>query len=317
MILSKILKYIFLLISLPLLIYFLYSIFPTGFSSEKIRFVVNLEEDQASVVKRLKQENLIRSEKMFLFLLSMLKFPGKIEPGAYLLSHRMTTLSIVNTILYHPYQKWIIIVPGLRKEQTAEKLAEKFGWNKEKTDDFLTNAQEGYLFPDTYLLNVDYSGKEVAQRLISNFNEKFDAKLQNDLLAQNVRNDTAIKIASLIERESGGDEDKALIAGIIWNRLNKGMRLEIDATVQYALGKPGNWWPKISKADYKTVSDYNTYFIKTLPPTPICSPSLSSIKAVVYPAETNCLYYIHAPDKSIYCARTYEEHLENIKRYLR
>ena len=279
--------------------------------------MVPLGAKQEEVVKKLKNENFIRSEKLFTLVLAFLRFPGTIEESAYLLSHRMNTIEVANTLLFHPYQKWIILIPGQRIEEIAEKLEKKFNWDQAKTQDFLSSASEGYLFPDTYLLNVDYTGAEVAQRLIANFHEKFNHQLQKDLLSQNVRNDTTVKIASLIERESGGEEDKALISGIIWNRLNKGMKLEIDATVQYAKGVPGNWWPKVKKGNLKTDSSYNTYLYKGLPPKPIANPSLSSIKAVVYPVETDCFYYLHDQSKEIHCAKTYQEHLENIEKYLR
>ena len=312
----KFLKIFLIIILLPIL-YFLFLLSPTSFSDEKIRFVIPMETKQEEIIERLRKENFIRSPKLFTFLTGLIKFPGTVEPGAYMLSRRMTVYTVADTLLNHPYQKWAVIVPGLRVEQTAEKLAKKLGWDGEKTKDFLTNAKEGYMFPDTYLLNVDYTGKEVAQRLIANFNEKFDEKLQKDLLAQNIRNDTAVKIASLIERESGSDEDKALIAGVIWNRLNKGMKLEIDATIQYALGTPSDWWPHVLPQHIKnTDSLYNTYKIKALPPAPICNPSLASIKAAVYPAETECFYYLHSSDKQIHCAKTYKEHLENIELYL-
>ena len=314
-------KRIFLVLSfiilLPLL-YIFYLLSPTSFSSEKIRFVVPLEEKQEEIINRLKSENYVRSTRLLSFFLGLIKFPGSLEPGAYMLSRSMNTIQIADTLLNHPYQKWIILVPGLRVEQTAEKLAKKFGWSSEKTKEFLDDAREGYMFPDTYLLNTDYSGKEFAQRMTSNFNEHFDAQMQKDLLAQDVRNDTAIKIASLIERESGGDSDRAEIAGIIWNRLNKGMKLEIDATVQYALGKPDNWWRSVTGSDIRsTDSPYNTYNVNGLPPAPICSPSLSSIKAAVYPAETDCFYYLHDVNKQIHCVRTYEEHLQNIEKFLK
>lgn len=301
-----------------LLLYFIFLLAPTSLSDEKIRFVVPLDEKREQTLQRLKQDNFIRSKKLFDFLTSVIKYPGAIDPGAYLLSRRMTIMGITNTLLYHPYQKWIVLVPGLRMEQTAEKLKTKFNWDEVITKDFLESSQEGYMFPDTYLLNVNYTGREFAQKLMNNFNEKFDSKLQEDLLSQDVRNDTAVKIASLIERESGGDEDKALIAGIIWNRLNTGMRLEIDATIQYALGKPGEWWPDIRGRKLREIeSAFNTYIIKGLPPTPISNPSLASIRAAVYPLDTDCLYYLHAPDKQIHCSRTYQEHIENIEKYLR
>lgn len=312
----KFLRFIFLLIILACG-FALFQFAPTSISGEKIRFVVPMDANNQETISRLKSENFIRNEQFFSFLTGLIKFPGTIEPGAYLLSHQMNMLTLADILINHPYQKWINLVPGLRKEQVGERMVKKFAWDSSQTKDFLENAKEGYLFPDTYLLNVDYTGKEAADRLINNFNEHFDAKLQNDLLSQNVRNDTAVKIASLIERESGGDEDKALIAGVIWNRLNEGMKLQIDATIQYALGTPADWWPRVQPKDMKTDSPYNTYIIKGLPPGPIANPSLSSIKAAVYPAETDCLFYLHARDKSIHCAKTYEEHLENIEKYLR
>ncbi len=194
-----IIKKIILLFIISIIVYLLYLLSPKGISSEKLRFVVPLEADQKEMVKQLKNDNFIRSEKFFSFIAGLMKFPGNIEPGAYLLSRRMTLFQIADTLLYKPYQKWAVILPGLRREQIAEKLADKFKWDKKTYDEFLENAPEGYLFPDTYLLNVNYSGKEFAQKIVSNFNEKFDRQLQKDLLFQDIRNDTAVKIASLIE----------------------------------------------------------------------------------------------------------------------
>lgn len=312
----KIIFKILLFAFITCLLFVLYLVAPTGFSDEKFRFVIPLESKQEETIARMREQNFIRSGSAFNFIAGIMKFPGTIEPGAYLLSHRMSLIDITNTMIFKPYQKWIVLVPGLRKEQVAERLAKKFAWDSNKSKDFLDNASEGFLAPDTYLLNVDYTGKDMAQRLTSNFNEKFDAKMQKDLLSQNVRIDTAIKIASLIERESGSDEDKAIIAGVIWNRLNAGMKLQIDATIQYALGTPADWWPRVQSRDLKTDSPYNTYIIKGLPPGPIANPSLASIKAAVYPAETDCIFYLHDHNKQIHCAKTYEEHLENIETYL-
>lgn len=311
--LRKIIIFVFIF----LLIFFLFLLSPTGFSGEKERFVIPLETKQEEIVKQLKEQNFIHSQKLFNIVASLLNPLGTIEPGAYRLSHNMTMIGIANTLIFHPYQKWVIVKPGLRIEQTADLIAQKLKWDQTKKADFLNQAKEGYIFPDTYLLNIDDSGVQTYQRLFNNFNEKFDEKIISALLENNIRNDTAVKIASLIERESGGDDDKALIAGIILNRLNSGMRLQIDASIQYALGKEGNWWPKISLSDYKTDSPYNTYLIERLPPTPICSPSLAAIKAVAYPAETNCLFYLHDHNKQIHCATTYREHQINIEKYLK
>ncbi len=306
-----------LLLSAALIIMIsLYYISPTGFSGERERFTIPLDAGQETIVRSLRRGNYIHSEKVFYIITGLMNFPGTIEPGSYLLSHNMNVFQIADTLLFHPYQKWIVLVPGLRLDQTAERLAAKFDWDKTHFQDFLKNAKEGYMYPDTYLLNVDYTGKEVAQRMISNFNDHFDSQMQKDLTTQNVRNDTAIKIASMIERESGGDSDKTLIAGIIWNRLDTGMKLQIDATVQYAIGTPADWWPRVTPQDLTIDSPYNTYIIRGLPPGPIDNPGLSSIKAAIYPAQTDCLFYLHDHNKQIHCAKTYEEHLKNIEEYL-
>lgn len=274
-----------------------------------------LEVDQIKLVSRLKKEGFIRDENAFSFIAGLIKFPGTIDPGSYMLQRNYFAFTVADILLNHPYQRWVILVPGLRNEQLAERIAKKLNWNSSKINEFMANAKEGYMFPDTYLFNVDWTGKQVALRMVSNFNEKFDAQLQKDLLAQDVKNDTAIKIASIIERESGGP-DKALIAGVIWNRLNKKMKLDMDATIQYAVGTKDNWWPNLASKDMKIDSPYNTYIYKGLPPAPICNPSLNSIKAAIYPVETDCLFYLHSPDKQIHCADTYEEHKQNIQKYL-
>lgn len=310
-------KKIIILFLLILIAFILYAVSPTSLSSETYRFIVPLESKQEDIVKNLKNQNLIRSETAFFLLLSLLSSGKKIEPGAYIITYNMNTVQVIDTLLNHPYQIWIVLVPGLRNEQIGERLQKRLNWSDEEEDQFITHAKEGYMFPDTYLFPVSNTPKEIADRMISNFNEKFDRRLQADLLSNDVRNDTAIKIASLIERESGSAEDKALISGVIWNRLEDGMRLQIDATIQYALGKPGNWWPVVKVSDYKLDSPYNTYIIPALPPSPISNPSLASIQAAVYPEETRCLFYLHTPDKRIHCSETYEEHLEKIEDLLR
>ncbi len=314
------LSFVFLILLITVIAIIGYLIFllsPTSLSSEKIRFVINLDTKQDEIIEKLSAQNFIRSKNMFNLVLGILKFPGNIEPGAFMLRHNMNAYQVADTLLHHPYQKWIILVPGLRKEQVAERIAKKFDWSASQKDEFLKSAKEGYLFPDTYLLNVDYTPLEMLQRLLNNFNEKFDAQMQKDLLTQNVKIDTAVKIASLIERESGGDEDKALIAGIIWNRLDIKMKLQIDAATQYIIGSERDWWPVVRPADHKIDSPFNTYLNFGLPPTAIASPSLSSLKAAVYPDETECIFYLHDRAKRIHCSKTYEEHLENIEKFLK
>jgi len=293
------------------------------------RFVVNQGASEEEIINDLVQKGFLRNREIFRLFLTSRGWHGKILPGSYLISQSMNVFELAQTLVFKPYQRWVTLLPGWRKEQAAAILQKTFQWSPPQLNEFLAAAEEGYLYPDTYLINLDYSPTQVYQKIKNNFNEKFDTQLQADLLAQNIRNDTAVKIASLVERESGSDEDKPIIAGILWNRLNKGMRLEIDATVQYAkliqdskfkiknFREIMDWWPKVTPEDLKgLISPYNTYLNDGLPPGPICSPTIESIRAVAHPAETKALYYLHSADRKIHTAETYEEHLQNIQKYL-
>lgn len=223
--------------------------------------------------------------------------------------------TIANILIAFPYQKWVTLPEGLREEQMAEILQEKLGWTAAEKQQFLLSSEEGYSFPDTYLLNQDQTGYQVAKRLSDRFNEKV-AGLFKEAEEQNIRNDSLIVLASLVQRETANEEQMPLIAGIIWNRWLKGMKFEIDATLQYALGEVGNWWRIIKPEDRQINSPYNTYLHKGRPPTPISNPGLAAIRAVIYPEETEYLYYLHDENRQIHPAKTYQEHLDNIEKYL-
>jgi len=289
---------------------------------EMERFVVPLGVDvnrdaEEAVIHELKEKGFIRSEWAFKFVL---KTKGwQIKPGAYKISKNMDAWILADTLFRFPYQRWVVIPEGLRKEEVAEKTKEELGWSEETKEEFLTNTKEGYLFPDTYLLqvlNFENAGRTAAERMENQFNEKA-ADLFKEAKEKNIRNDTLIVLASLVQREAANEKEMPLIAGVIWNRWLKDMKFEIDATIQYALGKSGNWWPIIKPEDYKFDSPYNTYIHKGRPPAPICNPGLAAINAVINSEETEYLYYLHDENRKIHLAKTYEEHLGNIEQYLK
>lgn len=285
-------------------------------TAEKERIVVNLNTSEAELIPKLKEQGYIRSEWAFKFVLKIKKWQGKIKPGGYEVSKGMNAWQLADILVNKPFQKWVVIQEGLRKEEIAEKLQEKLNWPESKKNEFIAESKEGYLFPDTYLFDLDYSGKEAAKKMESQFNEKV-AELFIEAKKNNIKNDTLIVLASIIQREAANEKEMPLIAGVIWNRWLKGMPFQIDATVQYVLGEPGNWWKKIKPEDYKIDSPYNTYINKGRPPAPISNPGLEAIKAVLNPEETEYLYYLHDNKRQIHLAKTYQEHLENIKKYLK
>lgn len=293
-------------------------------SGEEERFIVPLNTGTSEVVKKLKNEGFIRDISGFDIAL-FLRGGGPIRPGGYKISKGMSAWEMVSVMKNGPYMEWVTVPEGLRKEEIADILGETLGWTDQEKSDWINKYTamkydeiDGVYFPDTYLLPKDETGLQIADRLQTKFNEKFQP-YADKFAKENIKWTTALKVASLVQREAADKTDMPLIAGILWNRLlnNPPMRLEIDATVQYALGKSGNWWPKIKPADYKTDSPYNTYLNKGLPPHPICNPGINAIDAVLNPAKTDCLYYLHDADRKIHCAVTYDEHLQNIEKYLK
>lgn len=225
--------------------------------------------------------------------------------------------------LANPSVKVVYVKEGLRKEEIAEVVGNKLGWDDEEKNDFI-NAHlalksenlEGKYFPKTYLLNVDEDPMGTVATMLKQFTKE-TAKIKKQKTMQVVNQDTAIKIASIIQREAAGKQDMKLISGIIWNRLWAGMKLQMDATLQYAKGsEEDGWWEHVYAVDKNIDSPYNTYKESGLPPSPIANPGLAAIDAAYNPQKTSCLFYIHDKKKRIHCAKTYEEHKRNIERYL-
>ncbi len=294
-------------------------------SSNSKNEIFILDSDKSDVLAlKLEEEGYIKS-MLFFEIVSKLKINNKkIQPGGYYLSKNMNVFEIANSIKEGPDLKWVLIREGMRKEQIGEELQKILKWNDEelrKWNETYTRMkpeyEEGVYFPDKYLIPVDENGAMIAKRMIDNFNSKFE-KYAQKANEKNIKWTTALKIASLIQREAGGPSDMPLISGVIWNRLLDNQKLDIDATIQYALGKRNdNWWSPVSGSDIRnTDSEYNTYKYKGLPPTPIANPGIAAIDAAINPEDTDCLFYLHDRSRQIHCSVTYEEHLENIEKYL-
>lgn len=244
--------------------------------------------------------------------------------GGYKLSKSMTEAQVATALQEKPYMKWLIIPEGLRKEEVAQMLAQDLGWTEAQKAKWITtdtttvaNYGEGVYFPDTYLIPMDEEPAKTAARMQARFNEAFAAYLPQ-FNQQNIKWTTGLTFASIVQREAKNNADMPLVAGILWKRLEMGMALDADATLQYARGDAGNgWWAPATAADKAIDSPYNTYANKGLPPRPICSPGIEAIEATLAPATTDCLYYLHGNDGITHCAVTYEEHLQNIDKYLK
>lgn len=302
--------------------YFLFFSAP-GNSTEPERFVVPQGVSPASALAALAARGFVRSGLAFALLAAAKGIV--VSPGAYKLSKNMDAFRVADAIAAGPYMKWVTVVPGARKEEIADQLSAALGWSDTEKTQFLdaykirggSDYKEGVYFPDTYLLPKGEDGVQIAERFIRRFNEEF-APYAAEAAKQNVKWTTVLKIASLVQREAAGTSDMPLVAGIIWNRLLQGMKLDIDATVEYARGDVGHgYWAPLHAGDTaKFDSPYNTYRYKGLPPSPIANPGLAAIDAALNEASTTCLYYLHDSSGIIHCSDTYEEHERNREKYL-
>lgn len=312
-----------LVVTMTVLTFFLNPFKAPSSDNKEYIFTVSGDPDDEVISLKLAEGGFIRSMYAFDLALTLKGKRGEISEGGYYLPKNMDTWRMIEELSAGPDLKWVTVVEGMRKEQIGEKLQEALEWtdgeleNWNETYTAMTfDYVEGVYFPDTYLIPVSESGLKIANRMINNFNEKF-APYSEKFAKKDIIWTTGLKLASLIQREAGGTSDMKLISGILWNRLEASQRLEVDATVQYAKGKTdGKWWPQVSGSDIQSIdSPYNTYKNKGLPPHPIANPGIVAIEAALNPQETDCFYYLHSR-RQIYCSKTYEEHLENIEKYL-
>lgn len=273
--------------------------------------------------KILEEEGLVRSSFMFKLYARYKGMDSLIKAGQYKLSSALSTPQIVMELVNGNLTVQSITIPeGWNTAQVADLLAEKNLVNREVFMDTVAGGDfnyrfladlpkddkrlEGYLFPDTYHFNNGESDIEIIETMLKRFDREM-AEL--DYAAQAERNGItlheAVTIASLVEREARADEERPLIAGVIYNRLNISMPLQIDATIQYALGENK---PEIYYKDLEVDSPYNTYQNYGLPPGPIAMPGRSSLLAAVNPADTDYFYYVAKPDGTHAFAATLAQH---------
>ncbi len=247
---------------------------------------------------------------LFLIVLSIV-FYYKFDPS--LLKQLSFYVNLAN-----PYMRIVKVNEGLRKEEIAEVVAEKLDWDEQDKESFIKSARvEGHYFPKTYLIYKDETPSVVLETMRDEFKAQM-SKVKKPKSKKIISEDTALKIASIIQREAAGKRDMALISGIIWNRIFSGMKLQIDATLQYAKGsEEAGWWEEVTPADKKIKSSYNTYLHEGLPPGAIANPGSAAIAAAYNPEKTSCLFYLHDKQRRIHCAKTYEEHKKNIDIYLK
>lgn len=268
------------------------------------QFVISKGDGVREIAKKLKDQSLIRDQVAFFLLIKKLNIEKNIQAGTFQLSPSMSASDIALALTSGTEDIWITVPEGWRSEEILGYLGAQ-GFNTEGVD---WRADEGKLFPDTYRIPKQSSVSAIRALLRQTFDSKTTGlKISSQTLI----------LASMVEREAKFASDRPKVASVLLNRLSLGMKLDIDATVQYALGKPGNWWPKeLSLEDLKVKSPYNTYINAGLPPAPIANPGLSAIQAVINPTQTDYLYYVSDKAGHLHFASTLEDHNANVAKYL-
>ncbi|HHW28276.1 MAG TPA: endolytic transglycosylase MltG [Syntrophomonadaceae bacterium] len=277
----------------------------------------------------LARNNLIKSSKYFAYYGLLTGQDKKMQAGIYQISNSWSMKEIIDCISSGKIATITVTIPeGYTVKQIGDLLTKKGIVTPDQFQEalmadyeypFLENVtgtgpqrMEGFLFPSTYQLRPSMTEEEIIKMMLDKFQSVFTAELQQraDEMGLTVRE--VVILASLVEREAKLEEERPKIAAVFLNRLDKGMRLESCATVQYILGKQKE---KLTNKDLQNPSPYNTYLHTGLPPGPIANPGLASIKAVLYPADVDYLFFVARGDGSHYFSKTFQEHQKASRRY--
>ena len=271
-----------------------------------------------TIARELEEKQYIASAEWFMLLLKLRSSQGLIVAGDYIFDRPTSAFVLVDRLSrgeYGPTQIRVTIPEGSTIQQIADIVTEA-------VPDFNTNrflelaeGKEGYLFPDTYQVFPSVTPKEFLQVLEENFEAKVMSIFEEYEVPVEDRADL-ITLASIVEREAFGDnyEEHQIVAGILKRRMEIGMRLQVDATLHYLLGKTSS---QLTRADLRLDSPYNTYVNEGLPPGPIASPGLVAIETTVDSKESPYLFYLHGSDGRIHYAVDHDEHVANKRRYLK
>lgn len=281
-------------------------------------FVVARGQSLNNIVNNLAKEDLIRSKLVFFLVVKKLGIERTIQAGDFRLSPSMNAFEIAKNLTHGTLDVWVTLIEGTRREEMAQIVSKQLDIPEVE---FIKLAPEGYLFPDTYLMPKDATAGSVILILQNNYKQKFTPELKTETVKKGLSEKDVIILASIVEKEAKHEQDKKTVASILLKRLEENWPLQVDATIQYALGYQPlekSWWKKVlSFDDLKIDSPYNSYKNKGLPPTPISNPGLISIEAVV-DADSSTPYWYYVSDKqgNMHYAKTDEEHNENIRKYL-
>ncbi len=262
----------------------------------------------------LKETSVIRSSFLFKLIIKVTPLSGVVA-GTYVFEKPLSLGQVVLRVargVYGPTPLKITFPEGVTVRKAAEICAKELPGCSYQS--FLNAAlgSEGYIFPDTYFFQPGTPAQEVVFQMKKNFENKMRS-ISPEIGRLSRKLSDVIIMASLLEGEGNTLENRQIIAGILWKRLEQRMPLQVDATFVYINGKASH---ELTLDDLSSDSPYNTYINRGLPPGPINNPGLESIHAAITPTETSYFYYLSDKDGLFHYAATHDEHVLNKKRYL-
>lgn len=276
-------------------------------SQKSAIFLINKGQGLEKIASNLQEQGLIKNKYFFMLYVSARKRTAELKAGEYELSPSMAIAEIAEKIIAgHRVKKMITIIEGWTVKDIQELLRDRPGT--------VPLEVEGYLFPDTYEVLPEDSIEEIIEMMKANFEKKLTPEMREEIASQGKIIPEIVTMASMLEKEVQTSEDKKIVAGILWKRLEIGMPLQVDATISYITG---NKTTKISREETQIESPYNTYKYLGLPPGPICNPGIESIKAAIEPQESEYWYYLSAPDATTIFSKTLEDHNIAKAKYLK
>lgn len=278
-----------------------------------------------AIFRRLAAEGVIGNARLAEIYYRIRASATPLQAGEYRFERPMSIDEIIRRMGRGDVVQHVVVVPeGLTAEETFRLFLDQGIGTPESFREALADATllpglslgapdlEGFLFPETYRVTRSSSARRVVERMVAQFRQHFTPELRDRARTLGLTPRQAVTLASIVEKETSLPREAPVVAGVYLNRLDRGIRLQADPTVLYALKRDGRWSGLLHRSDYNYESPYNTYLYDGLPPGPICNPGLAALTAAVTPARTEFFYFVADASGGHTFSRTFEQHLQAI-----
>ncbi len=299
-----------------------------GYESAEVFVDIRPGTSTPAIGRQLVASGVVRDETTFRIAVWRSRRDRGLQAGEYRFAAPLSAMAVVESIAAGRVHLLPITFPeGLTRHEMAERFdrsglgsAEAFLTASTRVDlvadlDPGVTDLEGYLFPETYSLPRGASADDLVEAMVAQFHRIFDADLRARAAARGFSVREVVTLASLIQRETGLDEERPVVSAVYNNRLGRGMPMQCDPTVIYALQLAGLYDGNLTRENLRFDSPYNTYVYPGLPPGPIAAPGAADLRAAVEPADVSHLYFVSRNDGSHVFADTLREHNRNVREY--